>query len=222
MLAYAANRTVIGKRESSPHGLLIVIAAHIALIAVVMSAKMDLPGRFHPGVITVRSLPLPKPPPPNQPEQPRHHPVTSIPISDPLPNGPLPHPEPIAVDPGPMVDPGPIAGGGSAVIPQFPFNVIPAPPVHRDPRLVTPASELRPPYPQSKLLSEEEATLRLKLTISDSGRVISVDPVGAADREFLDAARRYLIAHWRYQPATEDGRAIASSTIITLRFQLDG
>jgi periplasmic protein TonB len=94
--------------------------------------------------------------------------------------------------------------------------------VHRDPRLLTPASELRPPYPQSKLLSEEEATLRLKLTISDSGRVIAVDPLGAADRDFLDAARRYLIAHWRYQPASEDGRAVASSTVITLRFQLDG
>jgi periplasmic protein TonB len=221
MLAYAANRTVIGKRQSSPHGLLIVIAAHIALIAVVMSAKMDLPGRFHPGAIRVTLIPLPKPPPPNQLEQPRHHPLTSIPISDPLPNVPLPHPDPIAIDPGPVVDPGPIAGGGSVVIPQFPFNVIPAP-VHHDPRLLTPASELRPPYPQSKLLSEEEATLRLKLTISDSGRVVAVDPVGAADREFLDAARRYLIAHWRYQPASEDGRAVASSTVITLRFQLDG
>jgi periplasmic protein TonB len=221
MLAYAANRTVIGKRQSSPHGLLIVIAAHIALIAVVMSAKMDLPGRFNPGAIRVTLIPIPKPPPPNQLDQPRHHPLTSIPISDPLPNVPLPHADPIPVDPGPAVDSGPIAGGGSVIIPQFPFNVIPAP-VHRDPRLLTPASELRPPYPQSKLLSEEEATLRLKLTISDSGRVIAVDPLGAADRDFLDAARRYLIAHWRYQPASEDGRAVVSSTVITLRFQLDG
>ena len=36
------------------------------------------------------------------------------------------------------------------------------------------------------------------------------------------AARRHLIAHWRYKPASEDGRAVASSTVITLRFQLDG
>jgi hypothetical protein len=46
--------------------------------------------------------------------------------------------------------------------------------------------------------------------------------VGRADRAFLDAARRHLIAHWRYQPATEDGRTITSSLTITLRFQLDG
>ena len=52
--------------------------------------------------------------------------------------------------------------------------------------------------------------LRLKLTIDPRGRVIAVDPVGKADPAFLAAARRHLIAHWRYKPATEDGRAIAS------------
>ena len=90
------------------------------------------------------------------------------------------------------------------------------------PRLATPASELRPAYPPSKLASEEEAVLRLRLTIDANGRVTAVDPVGAADRAFLEAARRHLIAHWRYKPATEDGHAVASSAVITLRFVLDG
>jgi protein TonB len=90
------------------------------------------------------------------------------------------------------------------------------------PQLATSASELKPPYPASKLITEEEATLRLKLMIDERGRVIAVDPVGNADRTFLEAARRYLIAHWRYKPATEDGRAVGSSMVITLRFQLDG
>ena len=70
--------------------------------------------------------------------------------------------------------------------------------------------------------SEEEAVLRLKLTIDERGRVIAVEPLGRADRAFLDSARRHLIAHWRYRPATEDGRAVSSSAVITLRFQLDG
>jgi protein TonB len=83
-------------------------------------------------------------------------------------------------------------------------------------------SELKPPYPASKLASEEEATLKLRLTIDDRGHVVAVEPVGYSDREFLDAARRYIIAHWRYDPATEDGRPIATTTVITLRFQLDG
>jgi protein TonB len=39
---------------------------------------------------------------------------------------------------------------------------------------------------------------------------------------FLGAARRHLLAHWRYKPAMQDGRAVATSIVITLRFQLDG
>jgi len=64
--------------------------------------------------------------------------------------------------------------------------------------------------------------LRLRLTIDERGRVIAVEPVGRADKVFLEAARRHLLAHWRYRPASEGGRAVTSSTVITLRFQLDG
>jgi protein TonB len=81
---------------------------------------------------------------------------------------------------------------------------------------------LRPPYPASKLLTEEEAVLILRLSIDERGRVVAVDPVGSADPVFLGAARRYLVAHWRYKPASRDGSPVASSTIITLKFQLDG
>jgi len=48
-----------------------------------------------------------------------------------------------------------------------------------------------------------------------------VEPVGRVDPIFLSAARRHLLSHWRYRPATEDGRAVTSTTVITLRFELD-
>lgn len=64
--------------------------------------------------------------------------------------------------------------------------------------------------------------LRLKLTIDARGRVIAVEPVGRTDPAFLDAARRHLLAHWRYKPATAKGQAVASSAVITLRFELNG
>ena len=67
--------------------------------------------------------------------------------------------------------------------------------------------ELKPPYPASKLASEEEAVSGCRLTIDERGRVIAVEPLGRADPAFLDAARRHLLAHWRYKPAIEDGRA---------------
>ena len=88
--------------------------------------------------------------------------------------------------------------------------------------LRAPASQVRPPYPPSKLEREEEAALRLRLSIDARGRVTAVEPVGSTDRVFLQAARRHLIANWRYTPATEDGRPVPSTTVITLRFELNG
>jgi protein TonB len=80
---------------------------------------------------------------------------------------------------------------------------------------------VRPPYPPSKVEREEEAALQLRLSIDERGRVVAVDPVGRADPVFLEAARRHLLAKWRYQPATEGGRPVPSSTVITLKFELE-
>ena len=45
MLAYAAERPLIGKRQSSPHTMLLIVSAHVALLAAAMSARMELPPR---------------------------------------------------------------------------------------------------------------------------------------------------------------------------------
>ena len=222
MLAYAANRPVVGKREASPNALLLVVSVHVALLAVIMSAKMEMP----PGILKnppLINIPIPPaPPPPNfrpaqhKPQPSQHlidHPVQPDPI-------PLPQPQP-RIDNGGTAA-GPISGGGTGTD-LFPQPPKPTPlPVHHDPILLTQSSDLKPPYPASKLASEEEATLHLRLTIDDQGRVTAVDPVGTADRAFLDSARRYILAHWRYRPASDDGRSIGSTIVVTLQFQLDG
>lgn len=221
MLAYAASRPRVGKAQSSPNAMLIVISIHVAVIAAVMSAKMDLPHKIF------REPPIPlikfkvDPPPPIRTAQPQPHQdplITEVDRSrTEIPLPPVSH-DP--VDSGATVDPGTMAGGGVAVIPKIPHTIVT--PVHHGPELLTPPSQLKPPYPASKLLSEEEATLNLRLSIDENGRVVAVDPIGRADSIFLDAARRYLLAHWRYRPATDDGRPTSSSVTITLRFMLDG
>ena len=220
MLAYAANRPAPGKRQSSPNALLIVISVQVALLAVVMSAKMDLPQRIKDPPILVDSLS--KPVPPRAVKLPRTARARDkIQVTNPQPSVLLPPPADQPMDRGPpAIGPEPIVGDGGTATPNTPKPLIT--PIRRDPRLLTPSTELKPPYPASKRISEEEATLRLRLTIDENGRVAAVDPVGRADPAFLDAARRHLMAHWRYQPASEDGRAIASSMVITLRFRLDG
>jgi protein TonB len=198
-----------------------VISVHVGLLAVVMSAKMDLPAGIKPPPIPIFWVPKPTDPPPATTQTPRRTQQANNQIDHPRTDVTTP---PITDDqgePNTAQDTGVALGGGAtATVRDFRPPVLT--PIHHGPRLLTPASELKPPYPASKLLSEEEAILTLRLTIDDSGRVVAVDPVGRADRVFLDAARRHLIAHWRYQPATEDGRSIASSLTITLRFQLDG
>lgn len=216
MLAYAANRPVAGARRSSPNAMLIVVAAHVAVVALVMSARMDLPRRIIEPPLIIDTIKVPSPPEPIAPrarqaprdsalDQPRQQVPTNLAGTDFTPT-PVPSFDGLI---GPRLDPQP------RVDPTMPS------PVKVEARLLTPASELKPPYPRSKLLNEEEAVLKLRLTIDEHGRVIAVAPVGAADPAFLDAARRHLTAHWRYQPASEDGRAVASVTVVTLRFQLD-
>ena len=64
MLAYAASRPPIAERRSSPNTMLSIIAAHVALLAIVMSAKMELPRTDRPARSIVELDRPPKPPPP--------------------------------------------------------------------------------------------------------------------------------------------------------------
>lgn len=207
------------QRKPHPRTLVLIVAGHAALIAALMLVKMDLPQRFVPTVTRIDLIPEPTPPPPNPEPKPKAAKQAARPVIDqPAPLPPIPHTQlpPLDMTPVPL----PIPQQTSPEPTQT--HVAPAAePVRTGPRFRTPASDVKPPYPQSKLRSGEEASLQLRLTIDARGRVTAVEPVGAADPTFLAAARRHILAHWRYQPAEVDGRAVASSTVITLRFELD-
>lgn len=222
MLAYAAGRRRTGERRSSPNALLLIISAHIAVVAALMSAKMDLPSHIPDGPTIVRLIRDERPPPPNvyAPPTPRHlmQPAPAAAKTAVHTQAPT---QQLSESGGSTPGTGDV--GQVVALPQLPVKLeLPPLPVRTAPQLLTPPSELRPPYPQSKILTEEEAVLKLRLSIDPAGRVVAVTPVGEADGVFLDAARRYLIAHWRYKPAMDGDRAVASSIVVMLRFQLDG
>lgn len=219
MLAYATDRPAV--RQSSPRALLLVIAGHAALLAVVLTARGELPGvtKFDPTEVTfIDPVKPPPPPPPPAPDRPRNDLRSTI--DSPLVVVPIPQPRPAPLDDGPpLVDISPAIG--NAIVP-LPLPVPPVTPlVRKAARFITPADDVRPPYPEAKRRIEEEASLRLALQIDERGRVVSVDPVGAADPIFLESARRHILRRWRYQPATEGDRAIPARLVVTLRFELD-
>lgn len=220
MLAYAANRPRIAARQSSPNALLFVICAHIVLVAAVMSAKMGLPSRIFEPPTTIVSVPLPKPPPaPVPPTSTKRQAVPSTqPDRQPQVAPTVVKPE-VSASTGNSEGPALIGGDGAGTM------ALPLPqpvPVSTPAQPLTAPADLRPPYPESKLVAGEEAALTLRLTVDEHGRVIAVDPIGRADPVFLAAARKHLIARWRYKPAMEDGRPVSTFVVITLRFKLDG
>ena len=219
MLAYAANAPRPAGRAGSPRALALILIGHAVLIGAVMSAKMGVipMDPYEP----IKLIPI-KPPPPPEPPRPApkpnpqpsfiEHPVRVIDVPVINQNPPI--------DKGPPIVPWnpPVIGDGP---PLPPANPVKAAPVRTAAIFTTPEGSVRPPYPASKIRLQEEATLRLRLSIDARGRVTAVEPVGAADPEFLAAARRHIIRSWRYKPATEDGIGVASSIVITLRFQLE-
>ena len=213
MLAYAPQPD---RQRLSPTALTLIIAGHIAAIGAVMSAKMATEHRVDRPIIIIPTH-IPKVPDPVDPRRPDAKPRTStldqphtiVPPHDPV--------GPVATDPHPLPPVGETIGTGRETLPTPPIT----PPMFRSgPHIATAPDALRPPYPAAKREAGEEASLRLKLTIDEHGRVTAVDPVGRVDQTFFDAARRHILRAWRYQPAMEGATPIPSVTTITLRFEL--
>ena len=213
MLAYAPRPD---HKKLRPATLGLIVLGHAGLLALVMTAKSGFIPKnpFAPTVVTL--VPEPKPPPPTEPQtdpKPRPSTFTTVKpiVPPPIPLGPS-----VATDPHPLPPLGPGAGAGLEPTPAL----LDPPIVRKGPRFATVGDAIRPPYPIAKRESGDEASLRLRLSIDERGRVVAVEPVGRADATFLDTARRHILRVWRYQPAMEGARAVPSTTTITLKFEL--
>ena len=219
MLAYASHRRPI--RRIRPTTLMLIVGGHAVMLAAVMAIRAEVVGPRHDPPITIFTPIDPVPPPPIPTPPVKSQPTTSTITTPPrqiviqLPQGPL------VVDPPDPVPTNDTIGTAIEIKPLGnPLTVLPHVIVRSGPRLLTSGAMIRPPYPDSKIRSEEEAVLRLRLAIGPDGRVTGVEPVGAADPAFLAAARAHLLRVWRYFPAKEGDRAVATSIVITLRFEL--
>ena len=220
MLAYASPGP--GREAAHPRTLMLIVAAHVAAIGAVMLARSDIVTRHREPPIVLTPVPIPPDPPVNRParkvEARPTDPVTTKPIVDAKPHTETP---PL----GRIDDLGQQGGTTTGSITGTGTGTTETPPAHqverRAPVMLTSGDALRPPYPESKRMLAEEAMLTLKLSIDAAGRVVAVEPIGRADAVFLASARKHLLRVWRFSPATDDGTAVPSTKVITLRFELD-
>ncbi len=59
------------------------------------------------------------------------------------------------------------------------------------------------------------------VTIGTDGRVKNVEKVRAASEAFYRATEQQALRHWRFKPATVDGKPVESRKTMTVHFRLD-
>jgi len=103
-------------------------------------------------------------------------------------------------------------GAGSAPRPPVPF---PVGGDVRPPRLISSAS---PTYPAFAKNSHIEGDVVILATIDASGNVTGMKVVSGPDA--LRQAAQDALHHWKYEPGTLDGQAVATQMQVTLKFRL--
>ncbi|HEV2815872.1 MAG TPA: energy transducer TonB [Allosphingosinicella sp.] len=206
------------QKQSSPTSLALVILLHAAVLAAVIMIKGPQFIRVDDGPFVVRTIPIdpdpdPVPPPPRQPHV---QPPTQIDrVAPVIPLPPL-GPPVVTLPPVPPVIP----------VPQLPAPPVihpdpPAAPVRRaaelDPRF---AGQLQPPYPAEEIRAQREGRVQVRVTIAPNGRVSAIVRLMATSEAFWRVTEQQAREHWRFRPATVDGRPVADSKVMTLQFRL--
>jgi protein TonB len=78
-----------------------------------------------------------------------------------------------------------------------------------------------PPYPPIARRIGAEGKVTLQLTVSADGRVSQADVVTSSGRSDLDqTAQQWIVAHWIYKPALDNGVPTVSHSLATVTFSL--
>jgi protein TonB len=60
----------------------------------------------------------------------------------------------------------------------------------------------------------------IRVLIGTDGRVKAVEKVRTASDAFFRATESQALRHWRFKPATLDGKPVESSKVMTVHFRL--
>jgi protein TonB len=216
------------QKPKSPGGLALVIALHAAVLSAVMLAKNEYIRIKEPPIVVTPIPDTPEPPPTPEPEPDRQAPKQKSEIRYVPPEVPAPRRDDVVLgertDTPVIFDSGPIGIAEPKVPDPVPLPPPPPQPVPEPVRVearLDPRSELQPPYPASEQRAENEGVVTVRIVIGADGRVKQVEKVKATSDAFFRATEQQALRHWRYKPATLDGKPIESRTTVTVRFRLD-
>jgi periplasmic protein TonB len=205
------------QKRNSPTSLAMVLLLHAGVLGAVIMIKGPQFIRDHSVPTVVTPIPIDPDPPPVQPPRVEPEQQTHITRTPPIIDTDR-RDDPIVIatwDP-----PRPPPGTGTVITPPPP--PLPPPPVVRraaelDPRF---AGELQPPYPAEEHRAQREGRVQVRVTIAANGRVSAIMRLMATSEAFWRVTERQALDHWRFRPATVDGRPVADSKVMTLRFRL--
>ena len=211
------------QKPRSPGSLAVVIALHAAAIAGLALSKMEVPvAKFTP--IDIWDV-KPAPPPPENPPEPKDPapapPKSQIDYVKPILPPPPSDNNDVVLEPQPDIpifDPRP--SGQSEPKPLDPPKPPPEP--VRTEAQIDSRSVLQPPYPPSEQRMGSAGTVVVRVAIGADGRVKSAERVSASSDAFWRATERHALRHWRFRPATVDGRPVESRKQVTVHFRMDG
>jgi protein TonB len=203
-----------------PGGLALVVALHAAAFAGLVMAKTDIVReQFGPTrLIDVFTPPPPPdaPPPPPSPRTPQSRSVLDAPVrilplppTGPTVSEPPAPPQPPTTPPGPQT----VLADATPDLPHVPVRTE----VQFDPRF---ARELQPPYPPAEEAAQREGDVRVRITVGPDGRVRAIECLSATRDVFCRATERHGRSHWRFRPATVDGRPVESTKTMNIMFRI--
>ena len=206
------------QKRGSPTGLGLVVLLHAALIAAVILIKGPAFQRIlHPPIEVTLIEPQADPPvdpprpQPDRPQQPREtfdQPPRVIATQTTGPTVTTP-PEPVRI--------ATTVGTGTVDIPRLPPD---PPPLVRRAAQIDPSSQLQPPYPPSELRLQRDGRVQVRVTIGPDGRVIDVVLLSATSDAFWRVTQQQALRHWRFRPATVDGRPVEETKTMSLVFRI--
>lgn len=210
------------QKPKSPTSLVVVIVLHAVVLGALAMSKMDVPVMKVFDPLKIKDVPVdPAPPPVEKQVEPEKKPAETprVTYTPPRVKTPVTSNQPVpaipTVDP-PVFDK--VDAGEPAVVPQP--KILPPPTPVRVEAQIDARSQLQPPYPASEERAEVEGSVTVRLVIGADGRVKSVEKVRSASDSFFRSTERHALKHWRFKPATLDGRPVESTKTMTVHFRL--